>query len=392
MGFLINFNYLKWLGGTYVIKHLIYCINTFSRNEIEPILIVNKKLSKEEINEFKGFKLIKTNLFHNQSLITKIYNKFLVIFFGKSKIYESFFIKNKINVLSHINVFSNNIILGNKSSIKSLPFIADFQHIHYPENFSFRNRLMRNINTILCSIYSSKILLCSFDARKDLKRISKTGHKKSVVNQFIFKIPKKKDIINLSSLKKKYNFHSHFFYVPNQYWIHKNHIIILKAIKYIKKIHKLNKLLILSTGYNKDYRHKNYFNEINKFILINNLQNNYKYLGVVSYNEVLSLMYHSIAVINPSKFEGRSSTVEQAKSMGKQVILSNINIHKEQRPERAIYFNPNNFLELSSILIRTLKKYDYVNELNIINRTFKKNKRNMQKYYNSYLKILKNLD
>ena len=152
MGFLINFDYLKWLGGTYVIKHLIYCINAFSRNEIEPILIVNKKLSKEEINEFKGFKLIKTNLFHNQSLITKIYNKFLVIFFGKSRTYESFFIKNKINVLSHINVFSNNIILGNKSSIKSLPFIADFQHIHYPENFSFKSRLMRNINTILCSI------------------------------------------------------------------------------------------------------------------------------------------------------------------------------------------------------------------------------------------------
>ena len=72
MGFLINFNYLKWLGGTYVIKHLIYCINTFSRNEIEPILIVKKKLSKEEIKEFKEFKLIKTNLFHNQSLIKKI--------------------------------------------------------------------------------------------------------------------------------------------------------------------------------------------------------------------------------------------------------------------------------------------------------------------------------
>ena len=31
----------------------------------------------------------------------------------------------------------------------------------------------------------------------------------------------------------------------------------------------------------------------------------------------MSLMYHSIAVINPSKFEGRSSTVEQAKSIGK---------------------------------------------------------------------------
>jgi hypothetical protein len=391
VGFLINFDYLKWLGGTYVIKHLIYCINTFSRNEIEPILIVKKKLSKREIIEFKEFKLIRTNLFHNQNFIKKIYNKFLVIFFGKSRTYESFFIKNKINVLSHINVFSTNIILGKKSSIKSLPFIADFQHIHYPENFSFKSRLMRNINTILCSIHSSKILLCSFDAKNDLKRISKTGHKKSVVSQFIFKIPKKKDIINLSSLKKKFNFHSHFFYVPNQYWIHKNHIIILEAIKYIKKKYKLNKLLILSTGYNEDYRNKNHFIKIKKFILKNNLQNNYKYLGVVTFNEVLSLMYHSIAIINPSKFEGRSSTVEQAKSMGKKIILSNIAIHKEQNPDRGIYFNPDKFLELSSILVKTWNKYNYISDKKFINKASKKNENNLLKYYKNYRKIVTSL-
>ena len=44
VGFLINFNYLKWLGGFYVIKNLIYCIKAFSKNEIEPILIVKKKI------------------------------------------------------------------------------------------------------------------------------------------------------------------------------------------------------------------------------------------------------------------------------------------------------------------------------------------------------------
>ena len=78
--------------------------------------------------------------------------------------------------------------------------------------------------------------------------------------------------------------------------------------------------------------------------------------------------------------------------MGKKIILSNINVHREQNPKRGIYFNPNNFLELSSIIIKTLKKYDFANELNFINRAFRKNKSNMQKYYNNYLKILKNLD
>ena len=120
VGFLINFNYLKWLGGFYVIKNLIYCINAFSKkNEIEPVLIVKKKLSRAEIKEFKNIKLIKTNLFYNQNLIQKIYNKFLIFLFGKLKNYEFFFTKNKIDVLSHINVLSNSVFLGKNSSIKS---------------------------------------------------------------------------------------------------------------------------------------------------------------------------------------------------------------------------------------------------------------------------------
>ena len=98
IGFLINFNTLKWLGGTYVIKNLIYSINAFSKKEIKPVLIVKKNLSKMEIKEFKNIKLIKTNFFHNQNLIKKIYNKLLVIIFGKSDYYENFFIKNKINI------------------------------------------------------------------------------------------------------------------------------------------------------------------------------------------------------------------------------------------------------------------------------------------------------
>ena len=204
IGFLINFNTLKWLGGTYVIKNLIHCINTFSKKEIIPVLIVKKKLSKKEIKEFKNIKLIKTNFFHNQNLIKKIYHKLLIILFGKSDYYENFFIKNKIDVLSHINVMSNSIFLGNKSTIKSLSFIADFQHIHYPENFSFKNILMRNLNIRMSALHSSKIILSSFDAKKDLKNISKIAYKKSAVNQVIFKAPDKRDIVGLTSLKKKW--------------------------------------------------------------------------------------------------------------------------------------------------------------------------------------------
>ena len=173
--------------------------------------------------------------------------------------------------------------------------------------------------------------------------------------------------------------------------MHKNHIIILQSLKHIKEKYKFNKLLVVSTGYSKDHRNYNCFYQIKRFIIENNLQDNYKYLGIIPFIEVLSLKYHSIAVINPSKFEGRSSTVEQAKSMGKQVILSNINTHREQNPTRGIYFNPDNFLELSSIMIKVWNKYNYSNNKKFINKAYKQNRESLLKYYSDYQKIIRSV-
>jgi hypothetical protein len=389
IGFLINYNHFKWLGGIYVIKHLIYGINKHLKKKIQPVLIVNEDLSKKAIRDLKNLDLIKTNLFHNQSLFNKLYNKLSIIFFGKSSNYESFLIKEKINLVSHINVFGSNIIFGKKSVAKSLSFIADFQHLYFKENFSIKKKIMRNLNTFLCAYFSSKILLISNDARKDLKKISHAAYNNSVISKFVFQIPAKKEIIGLSVLKKKYKFNTLFFYIPNQYWVHKNHFVILKAIKYIKKKNNLKKILILSSGLSTDYRNPDHFLKIKNFISKNNLKNNYKYLGVVPFKDVLSLIYHSIAVINPSKFEGRSSTVEQAKSMGKKVILSNINIHKEQKPRNANYFDPDNYKQLSKILINN-SSYKNKNK-NYYKNAQKKNNDDMRIYCNNYLKIVKNL-
>jgi len=391
VGFLINFDYLKWLGGTYVIKNLIYCINLYSKNEIEPVLIIKKSLSKVEQKEFKNIKLLKTNFFYNQNLFTRIYNKFLIVVFGKSNKYDNFFIENKLDILSHSNALSNSLFLGRNSLIKSLPFLADLQYLHFPENFSFKNILLRKLNIIMCAWHSSKIILSSLDAKKDLKKVSKTGYTKSIVHPFIFKSPEQEEILRLSFLKKKYRISSNFFYLPNQYRIHKNHIVVLKALKYLKEKNKLNNLLIISTGHSEDHRKINYFNTIKDFISKNDLKNNYRYLGIVPFKDVLSLIYHSVALIHPSKFEGRSSPVEQAKSIGKQVILSNIEIHKEQKPRRGIYFNPDNYSKLSSIMSKSWNNYSRPKEKNFINNAYKKNKHDLYKYYTDYLKIINSI-
>ena len=73
-------------------------------------------------------------------------------------------------------------------------------------------------------------------------------------------------------------------------------------------------------------------------------------MGLIPYSQVFALMKQSVAIINPSYFEGWSSTVEESKSIEKTIILSNISVHKEQSPVKGIYFNPDNENELADIL------------------------------------------
>jgi glycosyltransferase involved in cell wall biosynthesis len=55
-------------------------------------------------------------------------------------------------------------------------------------------------------------------------------------------------------------------------------------------------------------------------------------------------------MINPSRFEGWSSTVEEAKGMGKRVILSNIPVHREQNPPGAVFFEPDDSSALAAAM------------------------------------------
>ena len=381
VGFVINFTHNKWLGGYNIIINLIKSINLLKNKKIEPVLIVNTKFKKKLLQQLKNVNYIKSDFFSQQSLLAKMINKFFIVFFGKSQLYDNFFKQHNISVLSHTL-----LPLGQNSYIKSFPWIPDFQYLHYPQNFSFKNKIMKTFNTIICSYHSTNIILSSHDVKKDIKKISERALKKSKINQFVFEVPAKKNILDINILKQKYNIPKKFFYLPNQYWIHKNHFLVLQSLK--KTIIKDKSIVVISTGYADDHRSRGYFKKIEHYIEKNNLSDNYRYLGVVPYIEVMSLLFHSVAVINPSKFEGWSSSVEQAKSMGKKIILSNIGVHKEQNPHRGIYFNKNNFNKLSSILIQVWKNYNKKKEKKFINNAYKLQKKRLLKYAIQFEKII----
>ena len=347
LAFVIHFN-RTWLGGMNVIFNLINTIQNYKnkKSKLEIILFTNSKKKIKKFKLDKNVKIIEDQDLFKQNIFIKVIDKVSLIFTGKTIFLEKFLLKYKIDYISHTT-----LVTGNKSFAKSIVWIPDFQYLHFPNFFSLKYKILKKINFKIYKNHAHKILLSSNEAKKDLKKVCNVSSNKILVNKFIFNVPKYNKLRNFSYLKKKYSLKKNFFYLPNQYWIHKNHHVVIQALKKIKNESNKN-IFIYSSGSKEDYRHpqnyKNLFELVNKY----KLHKNYIYLGLIPFIDVLSLIYHSLAVLNPSYFEGWSSTVEQAKAYNKRIILSKIKVHKEQNPKYAYYFEPDDYIKLSRILLK----------------------------------------
>lgn len=378
IGFIINFSYLSWIGGFNYFINFFNCLN-LNRKKINIIIFTDHKFSRSEKKRFNNVKIIQSSLFSREGRFKRILSKLRIFFFKKDYILDNFF-KDKINLLSHSGY------LGSSSAIPSLPIIWDFQETHNPSLFSFKDRVLRKFNTIMCSIHANKVILGGFHCLKDYKKIIKKKNNNAVIlSQPAF--IKKFNLISKKFIVDKFKIYKNkFFYLPNQFWLHKNHFVVLKAIKYARDKYQ-KELCIVSSGLTYDRRFPKHFENIKKYIRKNGLFNNFIILNTIKFNDLLNLMYHSIALINPSKSEGWSNTVEQGKSLEKIIILSKIPAHIEQNPKKSYFFNFDDHKKLTEILIKCMKNHDF-NETNNYQRIKKNNKIKAVKFANNYLNIV----
>lgn len=372
IAFIVNFNPNAWLGGYNVIKNLIWSIYLNKPKNIKIVLFVNKDIPSKFFKKLPA-EIIKTNFFKNFKLVDRILTRLEILILGKSKNYDNFFLKHKIDFVSHFNP------LGRKSKINSFCWIPDFQEIHYPKYFTIRQLILRRLNLFYNILNSTKIILSSNTVKKDLKKIIKVDDEKLFVHQFYFKNYPLSKIIKFRALNKKFKIKKNYFFLPNQYWPHKNHMLVLKAIHYLLNKKKIS-LNIVSTGYNYVRKSKKYFQQIMNYRNKNNLKVNYKYLGIVSDKELYSLIYHSIATINPSFFEGWNTSVMQVKSLNKSIILSNISSHLEQKDKNCVYFKNGDYKSLVKKIQNFKSNKIYENKL--------MNKKNFYNYGKKYIELV----
>lgn len=333
----------EWMGGLNYFNNLLFAIDSLNNKELQIFVFVGKKTDEDIKNMFKQYAtVIEDSIFDRKSFkwfLMKLEQKI----FKTNFLLENILKKYDIQILSHTSItkFKN---------IKTINWIPDFQHIHLPQMFSKKEIDNRDKSFMQIIKESDIVVLSSFDALTDLKNFSSEYQNKARVLQFVSQPNSRYFELNennKNNVFKKYDIKDDFFYMPNQFWKHKNHMTVFKAVNELKKDG--IQICVVCTGHLADYRNKTYIDEIKNFIKINNLEKNIKLLGLVEYEDVFALIKFSKAVINPSLFEGWSSTVEECKSVEKNMILSDLDVHKEQYPN-ATFFERNSVESLKNQL------------------------------------------
>jgi glycosyltransferase involved in cell wall biosynthesis len=160
--------------------------------------------------------------------------------------------------------------------------------------------------------------------------------------------------INMLELGKKFKITTEYFICSNQFWAHKNHIAVLKAVLELKN--KGIEILVVFTGQPYDPRNPSHYNQLINFVETNGLVDNVLFLGFINRIEQLVLLKNSIAVIQPSLFEGWSTVIEDAKCLSVLVIASDIPVHREQLIDYHYFFAKESVSDLANIIQRVLKE------------------------------------
>ena len=217
-------------------------------------------------------------------------------------------------------------------------WIPDFQHLHLPEYFHATEVDKRNATIRKLVERANLIMLSSNAARNDFIAFSPQAASKVRVLPFPSLLAFESLAPDPRASRIKFNLPEKFALVANQFWAHKNHKVVVTAVAQLRD--RGITVPIVMTGLPIDFRDRdnNYLSSLLQAIASAGLNSQITVLGQVPYTDLINLMRTAAVVIQPSRFEGWSTVVEDAKALGRPLLCSDIGVHHEQAPAGAGFF------------------------------------------------------
>jgi glycosyltransferase involved in cell wall biosynthesis len=353
-----------WIGGSYYLESLVRMAD-YANGSIHIKLFYNDN-KQGAIELKKKIKQAKVSLVYfpmPNSKIQKLINLIMFRFFFRN---TKFYLLGQ----SYINSFI--------SESNRYYWLGDVQNLILPQFFDKKtlyNRLKYQESLI---VNNFNIVATSESMKNDYIRNLNANESNIKVAQFVSFIDLEN---NNTRVVHKSGEMVPYFYVPNQFWAHKNHELILNAVSELKKSTS-TPVKVIFTGKEYDFRFPRYTEKIKDLVKEKELEKHIEFRGFIKRSEQIDLYEGALAIIQPSLYEGWNTTIEDCKALNKMVVCSDLLVHREQLGERAHYFEVEDYQRLAVLMknillnfnygpgIIPLVKYDYLTQRNILSNKF----------------------
>jgi len=332
----------NWTGGYNYLLNLVRALSDHASSRVQPVLFLGTDIDEKDVAPFEliaGAVVIRHAVFDEARKGKRLRQALLT---GCDQAGAKAFAAQGIDV-----VFEPAQFYGWRFPVPAVAWIPDFQHRYLKHLFDFKAYWKREIGFRAQILSGRHVMLSSDDARQDCERFYPSTSGRTHVVRFAVPSASAIDGATARAVADSYGLPETFFFLPNQFWKHKNHECVIQALQLLKA--KGREVVVAVSGKQADPRDPGYFPKLQRIIESSGLERNFRLLGLIPHEYIPALIRSCAALINPSTFEGWSTTVEEAKSMGTPMILSSLRVHREQS-EDALFFDAASPEQLAGIL------------------------------------------
>ncbi|WP_317899507.1 glycosyltransferase family 4 protein [Aurantibacillus circumpalustris] len=333
-----------WAGGLYYSLNIIKLLSEISlTKKITVVVFVNNSASKDLLQEIALTNVELVN-FDNKGFFYRVYCKLMGILTNSNYRFVQDINSEKLDLLYPLIHYEK----GHENlNCRAIYWLYDFQHKFLPELFSLEEIIKRDTNFKEITEKAKTIVLSSKDSKNHLLQFYPICKARLFVYNFV-------SLIENKNTKSPIGFPTDYLVVCNQFWPHKNHMVVLKGVELLVKANK--SIHVVFTGKYDDERNKDYVTKLQSFIKEKNIEGYITFTGFIAREDQVSIIANAKAVIQPSLFEGWSTVIEDAKALNKFLIVSTISIHREQIAENVKFFDPQDKVTLSEHMHQVMNK------------------------------------
>lgn len=336
-----------WQGGFNYQLNLCRALAAHAADRIEAVAFFGEDAAAGDIEAFaaeSGTEVIRHAAFSRAGQGARLARAVLI---GLDRDAAASFAAARIDV-----VFESARFYGRRLQPAAIAWFPDFQHRHLAHLFSRAAWWRREMGFRMQLRHDRTLLVSSEDARRDCEHYYPQSQGSVRVLRFPAVVAPEDLVADPAAVQAHYGLPERFIYLPNQFWRHKNHAIVVEALGLLHK--RGIAVSVVATGNTSDPRDPALFRTLLAKAQELGASDMFRALGVVPRAHVFALMRSCTAFLNPSACEGWSSGVEEAKLFGVPMLLSDLAVHREQAGPLARYFATDDAASLAELLASTM--------------------------------------